>query len=135
MSPDLSTVRHKDMQTENGEGTRDLARRLLGPQTAGGGVTRSVRRYTSELALSSTASSLVQMNSMLTVLIMRYSRSSVLRRSVSSGSSRQSMTASWCSAAYLGWPLTISARPVMPRYLRLWLSDEMKRAIELAAWS
>ena len=34
MSPDLSTVRHKDMQTENGEGTRELARRLLGPQTA-----------------------------------------------------------------------------------------------------
>ncbi len=55
--------------------------------------------------------------------------------SVSSGSSRQSMTAIWWSAAYRGWSLTMEARPLMPMYLRLCESLRMNRLMEVAAAS
>ena len=58
-----------------------------------------------------------------------------MRFKVSSTSSRQSMTASWCSAAYFGWPSTTCARPVIPRYLRLWFSDCRNLEMDLAASS
>mmetsp|Transcript_9631 Transcript_9631/g.18880 ORF Transcript_9631/g.18880 Transcript_9631/m.18880 type:complete len:247 (-) Transcript_9631:974-1714(-) len=66
-------------------------------------------------------------------LVMLYSRSRVLRRSVSSGSSRQSITVSWCFTACLASICTIPASALIPRYLRLWLSAVRKRDMELAA--
>ena len=96
--------------------------------------TRSPRRKRSCAAFKCSSSFCV-MTCTFTGLIMRYSRSSVLRLSVSSGSSRHSMTAIWWSAAYLGWSRTMLARPVMPKYFKLWLSDVMKRAMDAAAAS
>mmetsp|Transcript_19505 Transcript_19505/g.43463 ORF Transcript_19505/g.43463 Transcript_19505/m.43463 type:complete len:250 (+) Transcript_19505:357-1106(+) len=96
--------------------------------------TRSVRKWSS-CAAARNASSFCTMNSTLTAFVMRNSRSSVFLFSVSSLSSRQSITAIWWSAAYLGKSVTMAANPLMPMYFRLWLSDRMKRLMEVAAAS
>ena len=49
-------------------------------------------------------------------------RLTVFLLSVSSGSSKQSMTAIWWSLAYWGKSLTIAASPFMPMYFKLWES-------------
>mmetsp|Transcript_5620 Transcript_5620/g.17930 ORF Transcript_5620/g.17930 Transcript_5620/m.17930 type:complete len:226 (+) Transcript_5620:1114-1791(+) len=97
-------------------------------------VTRSSRRKESVLPRRKVVS-LSAITSTLAGLVIWYSSSSVLRFSVSSDDSRQSITASWWSAAYCGWSFTMAASPVTPRYLRLWLSDVMKRLMAAAAAS
>mmetsp|Transcript_10006 Transcript_10006/g.29691 ORF Transcript_10006/g.29691 Transcript_10006/m.29691 type:complete len:250 (+) Transcript_10006:416-1165(+) len=67
--------------------------------------------------------------------VMRNSRSNVLRLRVSSGSSKQSTTTIWCSDAYDGLTWTIWAKPVTPKYFKLWLSLEMNREMFEAASS
>ena len=59
----------------------------------------SAVRKNSSFEPSSDSNSFDAMNSTLTGFIILYSRSSVLRFSVSSTDAKQSMTASWCSAA------------------------------------
>lgn len=54
---------------------------------------------------------------------------------VSSTSSRQSTTSPWYSEMYLGSILTMEASPVMPMYLREWLSEERNLAIVVEARS
>ena len=64
-----------------------------------------------------------------------YSSVSVLRLSVSSGSSRQSITAIWCSVAYCALILTIRPSASIPMYLRLCPDERKKRAVIIAQLS
>ena len=63
------------------------------------------------------------MTSTLLDLVMRYSKSSVFFRRLSSGSVRQSTTAIWCSVAYFGLMFTMQDSASSPAYLRLLLED------------